>query len=44
MPTEEVARFEQRLPGMTSGQGVLFIEPAGYEPVHGVPPSRAGAP
>ncbi|MBA2533172.1 MAG: hypothetical protein H0V23_13910 [Nocardioidaceae bacterium] len=40
MPTEEVAGFEQRLPGMTAGQGVLFSEPVGYEPVHGVPPSR----
>jgi len=40
MPTELVAGFEQRLPGMTAGQGVLFSEPAGYEPVHGIPPSR----
>jgi len=44
MPTEEVARFEQRLPDMTAGQGVLFSEPAGYEPVRGIPPSRGGAP
>ncbi len=40
MPTEQVDAFEQRLPGMTSGRGVFFSEPVGYEPVHGVPPSR----
>ncbi len=40
MPTEEIDEFEQRLPEMTSGQGVLFSEPAGYEPVPGVPPTR----
>jgi ribosomal protection tetracycline resistance protein len=40
LPTEEVDEFEQRLPGMTSGRGVFFSEPAGHEPVHGVPPSR----
>lgn len=44
MPTEEVAGFAQRLPGMASGQGVLFSEPNGYEPVRGVPPPRAVAP
>jgi ribosomal protection tetracycline resistance protein len=38
--TEEVNVFEQRLPGMTSGQGVFLTEPAGYEPVAGIPPSR----
>jgi ribosomal protection tetracycline resistance protein len=40
MPTEQIDVFEQRLPGNTSGQGVLFSEPAGYEPVHGSPPTR----
>ncbi|MPZ97506.1 MAG: GTP-binding protein, partial [Propionibacteriales bacterium] len=40
MPTDEVDAFEQRLPGMTSGQSMFFSEPAGYVPVHGVPPGR----
>jgi ribosomal protection tetracycline resistance protein len=40
MPTEAVDDFEQRLPGMTSGQGAFLSEPAGYDPVHGMPPSR----
>jgi ribosomal protection tetracycline resistance protein len=40
MPTRAVHEFEQRLPGMTSGRGVFLAETAGYEPVHGVPPSR----
>jgi ribosomal protection tetracycline resistance protein len=40
MPTEAVDEFEQRLPGMTSGQGAFLSEPAGYVPVHGPPPSR----
>jgi ribosomal protection tetracycline resistance protein len=41
MPTEAVDQFEQRLPGMTAGQGVFFSEAAGYEPVHGPPPTRS---
>ncbi len=40
MPTEEVDEFEQRLPGNTSGQGVFFSEPAGYQPVQGLAPTR----
>jgi len=40
MPTEQINEFEQRLPGNTSGQGVLFSQAAGYEPVQGCPPSR----
>ncbi|MGI8693357.1 MAG: hypothetical protein ACR2JK_10740 [Geodermatophilaceae bacterium] len=40
MPTEKIDEFEQRLPGNTSAQGVLFSEPAGYEPVHGSAPIR----
>jgi ribosomal protection tetracycline resistance protein len=40
MPTEAVDHFEQRLPGLTAGQGVVFSEPSGYEPVHGPPPAR----
>ena len=43
IPTEVIDAFEQRLPGMTSGQGVFFSEPAGYEPVRGTPPSRVPA-
>ncbi len=40
MPTAEIDEFEQRLPGHTSGQGVLFSEPTGYEPVQGSAPTR----
>jgi ribosomal protection tetracycline resistance protein len=40
MPTAEVDGFGQRLPGMTSGRGVFFTEPAGYLPVHGAAPTR----
>jgi hypothetical protein len=35
--------FESRLPHLTSGEGVFFSEPAGYEPVQGSPPVRRGA-
>jgi ribosomal protection tetracycline resistance protein len=40
IPTEVIDAFEQRLPGMTSGRGVFFSEPDGYEPVRGAPPTR----
>jgi ribosomal protection tetracycline resistance protein len=40
--TEQVQGFEQRLPGLTQGEGVFFSLPAGYEPVQGSPPARAG--
>jgi ribosomal protection tetracycline resistance protein len=42
MPADQVDEFEQRLPGLSSGLGVFFSEPAGYRPVVGAPPSRAG--
>jgi ribosomal protection tetracycline resistance protein len=42
MPTDSVYTLEQQLPGITQGEGVLFSEPAGYEPVPGPPPTRAG--
>jgi ribosomal protection tetracycline resistance protein len=32
IPTEEVDEFEQRLPGLTGGEGVFFSRPAGHEP------------
>jgi hypothetical protein len=35
-----VAEIKQRLPGLTSGQGVLEIDFGGYEPVIGPPPER----
>ena len=35
IPTEEVDGFEQRLPGITGGEGVFFSRPAGYEPMPG---------
>jgi ribosomal protection tetracycline resistance protein len=43
IPTEQVHGFESRLPHLTSGEGVLFTEPAGYEPVQGTPPVRRSA-
>ena len=43
LPTEQVATFEQRLPGYTSGRGVFWSEPYGYVPVTGPPPSRGSA-
>jgi ribosomal protection tetracycline resistance protein len=41
IPTDKVHPFEQRLPGLTNGEGSLIVLPAGYEPVVGPPPSRA---
>jgi ribosomal protection tetracycline resistance protein len=41
MPTDRVHPFEQRLPGLTNGEGIVIVSPAGYEPVVGPPPSRA---
>jgi ribosomal protection tetracycline resistance protein len=39
--TEQVQGFEQRLPGLTQGEGIFFSQPAGCEPVQGPPPARA---
>jgi ribosomal protection tetracycline resistance protein len=39
IPTEEVDEFEQRLPGITGGQGLFFSRPFGYEAVPGQLPS-----
>jgi len=33
LPTGEVTRFEQQLPGLTHGEGSMTAEPAGYQPV-----------
>jgi ribosomal protection tetracycline resistance protein len=35
-----VHELQSRLPALTSGEGVLETAFAGYQPVHGVPPSR----
>lgn len=40
LPTSHVHMFEQRLPGLTHGEGFFFSWAAGYEPVHGPPPLR----
>jgi len=40
LPTSHVHTFEQRLPGLTHGEGFFFSWPVGYEPVHGPPPLR----
>ncbi len=39
-PTANLAEIKRRLPGVTSGQGVLEDEFAGYEPVSGTAPER----
>lgn len=41
IPTARVHTFEQRLPGLTKGEGFLIVLPTGYEPVLGPPPTRA---
>ncbi|CAN5151968.1 GTP-binding protein [soil metagenome] len=41
IPTEQVHAFEQRLPALTQGEGFFVSRPAGYQPVHGPPPTRA---
>jgi ribosomal protection tetracycline resistance protein len=41
IPTDQVHTFEQRLPGLTTGEGFLIVLPAGYDPVLGPPPARA---
>ena len=40
VPTANVTEIKQRLPGLTSGQGVLETDFGGYEPVVGPPPER----
>ncbi len=42
--TEQVQDFEQRLPGLTQGEGIFFSLPAGYQPVPGRPPTRVVRP
>ncbi len=42
IPADQVQAFEQRLPGLTQGEGFFFSQPAGYEPVQGRPPARVG--
>ncbi len=40
MATDRVDLCRRRLPGLTQGEGVLLVYPAGYEPVLGPPPMR----
>ncbi len=40
MPTASVHELEQRLPGLTQGEGFLFARPAGFHPVLGTKPRR----
>lgn len=37
---EQIRGFEQRLPGLTHGEGIVFSHPGGYQPVEGRPPRR----
>jgi ribosomal protection tetracycline resistance protein len=40
LPAARIAELQRRLPGLTSGEGVLDSEFAGYRPVSGEPPTR----
>jgi ribosomal protection tetracycline resistance protein len=40
LPAEEVRALQRRLPAATNGDGVLESTFAGYQPVHGEPPTR----
>lgn len=40
VPSAEVHRLEQRLPGLANGEAVFVSEHVGYRPVVGDPPSR----
>lgn len=40
IPTDQVGPFEQRIPGLSQGEGFFSSRPAGYEPVQGPPPAR----
>jgi ribosomal protection tetracycline resistance protein len=40
LPTGKVHRFEQQLPGLSHGEGLLATEVSGYQQVQGPPPSR----
>jgi ribosomal protection tetracycline resistance protein len=39
LPAAKIAELQRRLPGLTSGEGVLDSEFAGYRPVSGDPPA-----
>jgi ribosomal protection tetracycline resistance protein len=40
LPASRVQQLRRQLPGLTSGEGVLDADFAGYEPVSGDPPTR----
>jgi ribosomal protection tetracycline resistance protein len=40
LPASRVQELRRQLPGLTSGEGVLDADFAGYEPVSGDPPTR----
>jgi ribosomal protection tetracycline resistance protein len=40
LPAARIAELQRQLPGLTSGEGVLDSEFAGYRPVSGEPPTR----
>jgi ribosomal protection tetracycline resistance protein len=40
LPAAKIAELQRQLPGLTSGEGVLDSEFAGYRPVSGEPPTR----
>jgi len=40
LPAERVRALQRRLPAATNGDGVLDATFAGYQPVHGEPPTR----
>jgi ribosomal protection tetracycline resistance protein len=40
LPAARLADLQRRLPGLTSGEGVLESDFAGYQPINGAPPTR----
>lgn len=40
LPTGQVRSLQEQLPGLTAGEGVLDTTCGGYEPVHGIYPTR----
>ena len=40
IPTDQVGPFEQRILGLSQGEGFFSSRPAGYEPVQGPRPAR----
>jgi ribosomal protection tetracycline resistance protein len=42
MPGARARELQQKVPGLTSGEGVVQADFGGYQPVRGAPPTRRG--